>query len=163
LTFPHPPPGTRAAAAALWTSANRPYLVAPAAYTGGITVADALRDKFAAIWPHLLDERARRLVAASEARQLGHGGIGRVSRACGLSRVTLTKGVQELDEAPLPAGRGRFRIVSRDPGVLPVLEALVEPLTRGDPASPLSYRPSSLNRRPIGGSSVTSARHTAPT
>jgi hypothetical protein len=45
---------------------------------------------FAGIWAHL-DEHARRLVAASKAVELGYGGISRVSRACGLSRVTLTK------------------------------------------------------------------------
>ena len=44
---------------------------------------------FAGIWPHL-DEHARRLVAASKAVELGYGGISRVSRVCGLSRVTLT-------------------------------------------------------------------------
>ena len=55
----------------------------------------ALKQKVALLWPHL-DERARRLFAASEARQLGHGGVSLVSRACGLSRVTITKGVEEL-------------------------------------------------------------------
>ena len=58
--------------------------------------ADAqLIQYFASLWSHL-DERARRLVAASKAVELGYGGISRVSRACGLSRVTLTKGVEEL-------------------------------------------------------------------
>ena len=61
---------------------------------------------FAGIWPHL-DEHARRLVAASKAVELGYGGISRVSRICGLSRVTLTKGVEELDSAPLAPGRIR--------------------------------------------------------
>jgi hypothetical protein len=106
--------------------------------------SDVLRAKFEAIWPHL-DERARRLVAASEARELGHGGIAQISRACGLSRVTLTKAIRELDEAPLAVGRvrrpgaGRPRTVVRDPAVLPALEALVEPLSRGDPESPLRW------------------------
>ena len=50
-----------------------------------------LAQYFAGMWPHL-DEHARRLVAASQAVELGYGGISRVSRACGLSRVTLTKG-----------------------------------------------------------------------
>jgi DNA-binding phage protein len=61
---------------------------------------------FAGMWPHL-DEHARRLVAASKAVELGYGGISRVSRASGLSRVTLTKGVEELQGAPLPPGRIR--------------------------------------------------------
>ena len=109
-----------------------------------MTPCEALRLKFAQIWPHL-DERARRLVAASEALQLGYGGISRVSRACGLSRVTITKGVQELTAAPLPAGRlrrpgaGRPPLVQRDPDLLQALESLVEPLTRGDPESPLRW------------------------
>ncbi len=65
--------------------------------------ARALQDKVDRLWPHL-DERGRRLFAASEARQLGHGGVSLVSRVCGLSRVTITKGLRELDEAPLAAG-----------------------------------------------------------
>ena len=107
-------------------------------------VAEKLREKVALIWPHL-DERARRLFAASEARDLGHGGVTAVSRACGLSRVTITKGLGELDEPPLPAGRvrrpggGRRSLVSLDPGLLGRLEGLVDPLSRGDPESPLRW------------------------
>jgi hypothetical protein len=104
----------------------------------------ALREKVAQLWPHL-DERARRLFAASEARALGHGGVSLVSRACGLSRVTITKGLRELDEAPLPAGRvrrvgaGRLPIEVSDPELPDRLDALVEPLSRGDPQSPLRW------------------------
>jgi hypothetical protein len=103
-----------------------------------------LREKVAVLWPHL-DERARRLFAAGEARVLGRGGISLVSRVCGLSRVTITKGLRELDEAPLPAGRvrrpgaGRPRIEVRDPQILERLDTLVEPLSRGDPGSPLRW------------------------
>ena len=103
-----------------------------------------LHRKFARVWPHL-DERARRLVAASEALQLGYGGISLVSRACGLSRVTLTQGVRDLAAAPLAPGRrrrpgaGRLKLVVRDPELPRRLEALVEPLARGDPASPLRW------------------------
>ena len=103
-----------------------------------------LKERVAQIWPHL-DERARRLFAASEAKLMGHGGVTAVSRACGLSRVTITKGLQELDEPPLPAGRirrpgaGRPSLVARDPGLLGRLERLVDPLSRGDPESPLRW------------------------
>lgn len=85
------------------------------------------------------------MVAASEAAQIGYGGISQVSRACGLSRVTITKGIRELDGEPLPAGRirrpgaGRPRLVVLDPGLPRALEGLVEPLARGDPASPLRW------------------------
>ena len=109
-----------------------------------MTILRALQQKVALLWPHL-DERARRLFAASEARQLGHGGVSTVSRACGLSRVTITKGVQELETSPLPAGRvrrpggGRPALEALDPGLPATLEALVEPLTRGDPESPLRW------------------------
>jgi DDE family transposase len=103
-----------------------------------------LKKRFAPIWPHL-DERARRLVAASEARQLGYGGVSVVSRVCGLSRVTITKGMRELTGRPLAAGRirrpgaGRPSVLRVDPDLPAVLEALVEPLARGDPDSPLRW------------------------
>lgn len=104
----------------------------------------SLREKFAQLWPHL-DERGRRIVAASEAKHLGYGGVSLVSRACGLSRVTILKGLRDLDVQPLPAGRirrsggGRSSILKRDPNLPQVLEKLVEPLTRGDPESPLRW------------------------
>lgn len=85
------------------------------------------------------------MMAANEALQDGYGGISRVSRACGLSRVTITKGIRELDEQPVGGGRirrpgaGRRTLVVRDPELPRALEALVEPLTRGDPESPLRW------------------------
>jgi len=106
--------------------------------------AQALRKKFSRIWRHL-DERGRRMFAANEALQQGRGGISRVSRACGLSRVTITKGTREINGEPLPAGRircpgaGRPRHETRDPALPGVLESLVEPLARGDPQSPLRW------------------------
>jgi hypothetical protein len=84
-------------------------------------------------------------VAAEEALRLGYGGISLVSRACGLSRVTITKAMGELGAGPLAAGRvrrsgaGRRKLVVRDPDLPHALEALVEPLTRGDPDSPLRW------------------------
>jgi hypothetical protein len=107
--------------------------------------ADAqLVQYFAGMWPHL-DEHARRWVAASKAVELGYGGVSRVSRACGLSRVTLTRGVAELQAPPLATGRirreggGRHTLTSNDPGLAPALDALVEPTTRGAPQSPLRW------------------------
>ena len=103
-----------------------------------------LRRKVALVWPHL-DERARRLFAASEARDLGYGGVSVMSHASGLSRTTITKALSELAGPPLPAGRirrpggGRPALATRDPDLLARLEALVEPLTRGDPESPLRW------------------------
>jgi hypothetical protein len=104
-----------------------------------------LSAKFDVILPHL-DERQRRLVLAAEARSLGHGGISLVARASGISRVTITAGVSELDsgEEPTPgrarrSGAGRKSLVDNDPGLLDALDALVEPETRGDPMSRLRW------------------------
>jgi hypothetical protein len=104
----------------------------------------ALAQRFARIWPHL-DERARRMMAANEARELGHGGVSVVSRACGLSRPTIIRGIRDLDRPPLAAGRirqpggGRPPLLRTDPDLPMRLEALVEPLARGDPESPLRW------------------------
>ena len=92
-----------------------------------------------------LDERGKRLLAASEALRLGYGGVSRISRACGLSRVTITKGLRELKGKPLSPGRirregaGRPRITASDPSLIGALRKLVEPSARGDPESPLCW------------------------
>src|SRR2546425_7909159 len=103
-----------------------------------------IREKLVRIWPHL-NERSRRMLAATEAVGMGYGGVSLVSRVCGLSRVTITKGISELAEPPLPeerirrAGGGRWKLVVRDPKLVEVLDSLVEPLSRGDPESPLRW------------------------
>ena len=103
-----------------------------------------IKVKLDRMWPHL-NERARRMVAASEATQIGYGGVTLVSHACGLSRVTINKGIRELSASPLSENRirqpggGRRRLERKDPGLVTLLESLVEPLTRGDPESPLRW------------------------
>lgn len=104
-----------------------------------------LKQKFEAVWP-LLDERTRRLMAASEAVSLGYGGISLVHRACALSRNTIAKGIGELQQGhTLPAGRlrragtGRKSLLHHDPLLLEALEQLVAPETRGDPQSALLW------------------------
>jgi hypothetical protein len=104
-----------------------------------------LRAKHAALAP-VLTERSRRLWAASEARVLGHGGIGLVERATGISRATIQRGLRELRAATaVPPGRtrrpggGRKAATVLDPTLLRDLDALVEPTAPGDPDSPLRW------------------------
>ena len=107
------------------------------------TIAE-LRTKFHPVWP-LLDERTRRLMAASEAKALGYGGVSLVRRACGLSRKAVHKGIREIEEGTMWAGRirrpgaGRKPITVSDPQLVEGLEAMIEETTRGDPESPLRW------------------------
>ncbi len=110
----------------------------------------AIKAKFVALAP-LLDERTRRRWAAVEARAIGRRGIARVAEATGLSQTTIRAGLKELD-SPSPsaspqaaserlrrAGGGRKSLVDHDPPLLNALEALVDPVTRGDPMGPLRW------------------------
>jgi hypothetical protein len=105
---------------------------------------ERLRQKFEAIGCHL-DERRRRLWAATEARDLGHGGIDQVAQATGLNVRTINRGLHELAGDPVPdtwvrkAGGGRKRAEAQDPGLPDALDTLVEPDTRGDPMTPLRW------------------------
>src|SRR2546429_3403421 len=100
-----------------------------------------------------LNERTRRLFAANEAMELGWGGIAVVARATGLSRQVIVDGMQELREGQR-AGEGRIRRigggrksnVSKDPKLSEDLERLVEPMTRGDPESPLRWTSKSVRK-----------------
>jgi len=106
--------------------------------------------KFAILRP-LLDEHARRLWAAVEARAIGRGGISQVAEATRLSRATIRAGLQELAQpgsAPEPQmpverlrrpGGGRKPLSVHDPHLLRALETLVDPVTRGDPMSLLRW------------------------
>jgi len=97
----------------------------------------------------VLDERQRRLYAAVEAKVLGHGGVKRVHEATGVARGSILAGLKELEQGiELPvgearrvrrAGAGRKKLTQKDPGLLEALERLVEPVTRGDPESPLRW------------------------
>ena len=101
-------------------------------------------EKYVAI-EAVLDERGRRLWAAAEARAIGYGGESLVSSATGLSRTTIRGGRQELRSGTTDLkrirrpGAGRPGIEQSQPGVKQALEALVDPLTRGDPKSPLRW------------------------
>jgi hypothetical protein len=93
----------------------------------------------------LLDERARRLWAAAESRAIGFGGDALVSAAKGLARQTIRRGRDEVAAGRVTAGRirrpgaGHPVLETRQPGLKAALEQLVDPLTRGDPTSPLRW------------------------
>ena len=104
-----------------------------------------LREKFRSVWP-LLDERTQRIMAASEAMALGHGGVSLVHRACGLSRKAITKGIREIAAGSAPGegrirrpGAGRKPIRVTDPQLMEALEEMIDEQTRGDPQSPLRW------------------------
>ena len=106
----------------------------------------AIQEKFEALAP-LMNERVLRRWAACEANSLGHGGIVAVATATGLSRTTIQAGLAELgdparDEAPArirQTGAGRPRFSLQDAQLLHDLKTLLEPVTRGDPQSPLLW------------------------
>ena len=111
---------------------------------------EPIRERFSAVAP-FLDERGRRLVAAAEAFAAGYGGIAAVAMATGIAPSTIGRGLKELawDEPSARIrrpGAGRKRTISKDPRLLPDLEALVEPTTRGDPESPLRWTCKSVRR-----------------
>ena len=95
----------------------------------------------------VLDERARRHWAATEARAYGWGGVSAVSDATGMSPNTIRKGLVELatregepdsevSSRLRKPGGGRKRLTETDPQLSAELDRLVAPLTRGDPQSP---------------------------
>jgi hypothetical protein len=118
-------------------------------------IAERIRRMYQALQPEM-DERMRRQWAAAEARGLGYGGVTTVACATSLSRTTITAGLAELDlpveQRLSEAGRvrrpggGRHPLTRTNPQLLPALESLIEPLTRGDPTSPLRWTCKSTRR-----------------
>jgi hypothetical protein len=104
----------------------------------------AIRERFTAVEEDL-NERSRRLLAAAEARAAGYGGIAAASRATGIARSTIGRGLKDLaapdglsGEVRRPGG-GCPTLVEKDPGLLEDLRRLVEPATMGDPTRPLLW------------------------
>lgn len=112
----------------------------------------AIRQKFRALASRL-DEHTRRVWAATEAGALGYGGISLVARATKISRRAILVGLREIRTGDiLPEGRvrrpggGRKSALHHQPDLSRRLESLVEPLTRGDPESPLRWSCKSTRR-----------------
>src|SRR5512135_2851902 len=114
-------------------------------------IVESLRRKYQALRPNM-DERLRRNWAAAEALELRWGGLSAVAAATGLSLTTIRRGVRELQAPPEAAlslaprrrrvrqlGGGRKTLAALDPALVSDLEKLVDPMTRGDPESPLRW------------------------
>jgi hypothetical protein len=105
----------------------------------------AISARFDALSP-FLNERERRLVAASEARTAGRGGVAAVSRATGIARSTIGRGladlragVGQLGGRVRRAGGGGKPAIETQPGLLEALNALVQSSIRGDPEAALLW------------------------
>jgi len=111
---------------------------------GAVAFASAVARMLAEAAP-ILDERQRRVLMGAGARQLGRGGIKLIAAATGASADTVGRGAAEVEAGLVADGRvrakgaGRPAVQDKDPGVWPALEKLVDPVTRGDPMSPLRW------------------------
>jgi Rhodopirellula transposase DDE domain len=123
-----------------------------------VLVYSNIQRRFRSLSP-FLDERMRRIIAAAESEAIGYGGVSTVARATGVSRRAITEGVKELHRrgkarkaSPPPPSRirregaGRKRSIDKDPSLLEDLDRLVDPVTRGDPESPLRWTCKSVRR-----------------
>ena len=116
-----------------------------------------IQRRFSSLSP-FLDERMRRLVAAAESEVIGYGGVSAVARATGVSRRAITEGMKELKQRKRSRqtvkaqlrirreGAGHKRAMDKDPTLLVDLDRLVDPVTRGDPESPLRWTCKSVRR-----------------
>jgi hypothetical protein len=111
-------------------------------------LAEHFVEQVAAVYAEVrdvLDERQRRLVLGAAARRVGRGGIKQVAAAVGVVPETVSRGVADLKSGVVADGRVRVRgagrkpVTETTPGVVAALEALVDPVTRGDPESPLRW------------------------
>src|SRR4249920_337552 len=106
--------------------------------------ASSIRGRFAAAGRGL-NERARRLFAAAEAQSAGYGGITATSRATGIARSTIGRGLKDLHEPASLTGKirrpgsGRPALTQKDTTLLEDLRQLLEPATMGDPMRPLRW------------------------
>ena len=114
-------------------------------YPDGVSTDVEIKRKFERLEP-MLDERTLRLFAAAEADAIGYGGVSRLSRITGLARSTIVRGQQEMSRpSDVSTGRvrrsgaGRKRTCDSDATLVNDLESLVDPLSRGDPMSPLRW------------------------
>ncbi len=128
--------------------------------SGRMLAVDAVRGKYERL-RGVMDERVTRLWAAAEAEALGYGGIAVVVEARGISKSRVRAGLRDLAEyavnpPTIPPraqrvrrpGAGRPLLEESDAKLVPDLESLVEPVTRGDPESPHRWTSKSKDKLP---------------
>lgn len=119
---------------------------------------EEIRSRYESLAP-VMDERVTRLWAACEAKALGRGGIAAVTEATGILGKRIWSGMRDLKEIgrrpPKEAprlqrvrrpGAGRKPLTEKDPTLVTDLDGLVEPVTRGDPESPLRWTCKSVRK-----------------
>lgn len=113
-----------------------------------------LKEKYELLMP-LLNEKETRIVLAADARSLGRGGLSKVSKLSGMSRVTLNAGLQDLTSTKenevlktrsRKPGGGRKKATEKDSALAQVIEDIVSPHTMGDPMKPLRWTSKSLRK-----------------
>jgi hypothetical protein len=106
--------------------------------------ASVIGERFASVGRGL-NERSRRLFAAAEAKTAGHGGIAATSRATGIARSTIGRGLKDLNAPETLSGvvrrpgSGRQALTDTDATLLEDLRQILEPATMGDPMRPLLW------------------------
>ena len=113
-----------------------------------------LKEKYELLMP-LLNEKETRIVLAADAKSIGRGGLSKVAKLSGISRVTLNAGLQDLtskkENETLKArsrrpGGGRKKAIEKDSDLAQVIEDIVNPHTMGDPMRPLQWTSKSLRK-----------------
>ena len=106
---------------------------------------ELIKNRYEKLAPELT-EKTRRYWPAIEAQKLGYGGVAAVSRATGMKRETIRRGIIELSQGDQvkpgkqrKSGGGRKSLFEKYPGLLGDLEKLVEPYSSGDPMRPLRW------------------------
>lgn len=119
---------------------------------------EEIRSRYRDLAP-VMDERVTRLWAAGESKALGRGGIAAVTEATGILKKRIRNGLRDLAQMGRsppsePArgqrvrrpGAGRRPLTEKDPTLVTDLESLIDPVTRGDPESPLRWTCKSVRR-----------------
>ncbi len=90
-------------------------------------------------------ENQKRLYAGQKALELGYGGVVEVSKATGLSRTTITKGIKELRGGEFniqqirKKGSGRKKVEETQANIKEELEKILDENTLGNPMSVLKW------------------------